>query len=62
VLAHDPREAAYTERIHALEGELRLLEPYASTAGLAKLKQRVREIRAALHRLRGLPLDPADDA
>ena len=48
------------DRIDALESELRLLTPYASTKGLVALRARVDEIREAVHRLRGLKLEDAD--
>lgn len=62
VLPADPTEASDADRIHALRGELRMLQPYASSRGLARLKTRVREIEDAIHRLTGLPLDEQDDA
>lgn len=56
-----PPETSADDKIAALESELHLLEPYASTKGLAALRARVAEINAALHRLRGLPLEPEED-
>ena len=59
---HDlpPAPAADTstaDKIAALESELALLEPYASTKGLARLKARIDALRLAIAKLRGLPLD-----
>lgn len=55
-----PPEQSDADKIAALEDELRLLKPYASTKGLSALKARGDTIRLALHRLRGLPLEPTD--
>jgi hypothetical protein len=55
-LPADPPEMSDEQRITALDDEARLLRPYASTAGLGRLKLRLREIDRAMHRLRGLPL------
>jgi hypothetical protein len=50
-------ELTELERINRLRDELRLLEPYRSTDGLVKLRDRCKELNDAINRLTGLPLD-----
>lgn len=50
-------EADDAAKIAALESEEMILKPYATTKDLPKLKARLVEIRAALYRLRGFPLE-----
>jgi len=52
-----PDEMTDEQRIAALESELLILKPYASTKGLALLKLRIGGIERALYRLRGFPLE-----
>ena len=54
---HPAPETSSADKIAALESELALLEPYASTKGLARLKARIDALRLAIAKLRGLPLD-----
>lgn len=54
-----PQEMPDETKIEALESELRLLSPYATTKDLPKLKRRVEVLRSAIAKLRGLPLDEA---
>lgn len=45
------------DKVTALQAEALLLRPYASTASLPKLRARLAEIEASIHRLEGLPLE-----
>ena len=50
-------DTSIADHVGALQSELRLLEPYASTSGLSRLKARVAELRHQIHKLQGLPID-----
>jgi len=50
-------ETTTADKIFALEGELALLKPYASTKGLSRLKGRVAELETTIRRLKGFDLD-----
>ena len=58
--APPPLDFTVDDKIAALWAEEIILKPYASTKGLPQLKERLVEIRLAIHKLHGLPLEELD--
>ena len=55
-----PLDSTVDDKIAALWAEEVILKPYASTTALPLLKERLVEIRLAIHKLHGLPLEEPD--
>ena len=60
-IAEPVPEATKDDRLIALRSELALLSPYASTAGLTKLRRRIADIQLQISILTGLPFGELPD-